>query len=232
MTKNPFFGLGVALLTVSTPPLVLCAFRLMVMLLCACCGIPVDGRVVTSQTNVRDAMLSCFRPRKMLAKSGTREMWVAYRLVGHPWAMTTVEASAYRAAQRGAKIQLRAVTCCGCCCRRCQLQRAELPFSCRRCMIVLYCDRLLDTFSLATFWGGCFFCSPLDENRWVLLFIPAVMTGVVLLVTFCANCCFILHQSFPDQSVAEWCLLDVPRGREDNNEMERAVSSRSVELGL
>ena len=105
MTANASLGLGVALLTLAAPPLILCAFRLAVMLLCACCGVPVDGRVVTSQTNVRDAMLACFRPRKMLAKRGSkrgsREMWVAYRPVARPWAMTTVEVGAHHVVRSG-----------------------------------------------------------------------------------------------------------------------------------
>ena len=240
---NASFGLGVALLTLAAPPLILCAFRLVVMLLCACCGVPVDGRVVTSQTNVRDAMLACFRPRKMLAKRGSREMWVAYRLEARPWAMTTVEVGAHHVVRCGAKTPLRVFACCGCCCRRCQFQRAELPFSCSRCMIVLYCDRLVDLISLAAFLGGCFLCSTVDESDWTLLFTPIVVTGVVLLVAFCANCCFILHQNFPDQSVAEWHLLDAEEQRqqqqeaaqddeEDQKVAGRTVSAMSVELGL
>lgn len=222
------FGLGITLLTAATTPLILCAYRLMVIFLCVHFGRPVEGRIVTSQTNVRNAAIACFRPRKMIGQGGNREMWIAYRLKNSGWAIATIETSTTRAKLSG-KENLLALNCCRCCCSRCHFQRAELPFSCFRCIFVLWCDRLVDLLCLATFSLGLFLCLSNNGNWWYLL-IPIIWNSAALALTFSMNCCFLLHQSFPDHAIAEWLFLDEDYSSDIGAKV--VISTQSVELML
>ena len=237
----PLFTLSTVLLTLSFPCFLLALYRLIIIIICSCCGTNIQGIVVSKQTNAITSCFWCHSTHKMMLHPNSTtniEVWIAYHQGNYDWHMTMVEMphSTYIAWPRGTKVRLR--FCKTRCC-----YRAEPILTCHRCCCVLAWDRAIDVLLLLCNAVGvfCFYYALALQQSHDLECIGCIaipISGAALFLTCCCyfNCCFLRKNPYPqhvEEVVSYRCESLLQDEAEEVEEPRRplpASSCASVEL--
>ena len=148
------YNLSITILSLVLPFFILSIYRLLVIIICSCCGAPIQGVVVSIQRNSLSSCYYCHSTHKMMLHPNNTtniELWIAFHRGKFNYNMTMVEMpfSSYDLYPRGKKVNLRF-------CRifNGKCYRAETNFTCQRFCKTLIRDRVIDFVLLLLFTGG------------------------------------------------------------------------------